>query len=62
MLVILVFGILNRFYKGKRENMETFGTLGFSFGIVSLARVITLEKKIKESGILKEKISNNKKE
>tara|TARA_B100000886_G_scaffold307307_1_gene240253 strand:- start:614 stop:742 length:129 start_codon:yes stop_codon:yes gene_type:complete len=42
--------------------METFGILGFTFGIVSLARVITLEKKIKESGILKEKISNNKKE
>ena len=42
--------------------MEAFGILGFTFGIVSLARVITLEKKIKESGILKEKISNNKKE
>ena len=42
--------------------METFGILGFTFGIVALARVITLEKKIKESGILKEKISNNKKE
>ena len=40
--------------------METFGILGFTFGIVSLARVITLEK-IKESGILKEKISNTKK-
>ena len=42
--------------------MEAFGILGFTFGIVSLARVITLEKKIKEFGMLKEKISNNKKE
>ncbi len=42
--------------------METFGILGFTFWIVSLARIITLEKKIRESGILKEKISDNKKE
>ena len=42
--------------------MEAFGILGFTFGIVSLARLIILEKKIKESCTLKEKNSNNKKE
>ena len=36
--------------------MEAFGILGFTFGIVALARVVTLEKKIKKSGELKEKI------
>jgi len=35
--------------------MEAFGILGLTFGIVALARVVTLEKKIKKSGILKEK-------
>tara|TARA_Y100001935_G_C17242570_1_gene476524 strand:+ start:191 stop:316 length:126 start_codon:yes stop_codon:yes gene_type:complete len=35
--------------------MEAFGILGFTFGIVALVRVVTLEKKIKKSGVLKEK-------
>ena len=35
--------------------MEAFGILGFTFGIVALARVVTLEKKIKKFGLLKEK-------
>ena len=38
--------------------MEAFGILGFTFAIISLARVVTLEKKIKKSGILKDKKRN----
>ena len=41
-----VYGMMGRFNKKKEKNMEAFGILGFTFGIVSLARVITLEKKI----------------
>ena len=40
--------------------MEAFGILGFTFQIVNLALVVTLEKKIKESGVLKEKTYNIK--
>ena len=36
--------------------METFGIIGFIFGVTALAKVINLEKQIKESGVLKEKI------
>ncbi len=39
--------------------MEAFGILGFTFGIVAIARIVTLEKKIKKSGILKEKTEIN---
>ena len=35
--------------------METFGIIGFIFGVTALAKVITLEEKINESGVLKEK-------
>ena len=34
--------------------MESFGIIGFTFGVVALAKIIMLEKKLKESGILKE--------
>tara|TARA_Y100000816_G_C25705207_1_gene372470 strand:+ start:166 stop:306 length:141 start_codon:yes stop_codon:yes gene_type:complete len=40
--------------------MEAFGILGFTFEIVNLAGVVTLEKKIKESGLLKKKAYNIK--
>ena len=33
--------------------MEAFGILGFTFEIVNLARVVTLEKKIKEKKLKK---------
>ena len=39
--------------------MEAFGILGFTFGIVAFARIVTLEKKIKKSGVLKEKTEIN---
>ena len=39
--------------------MEAFGILGFAFGIVALARIVTLEKKIKKSGVFKEKTEIN---
>jgi hypothetical protein len=39
--------------------METFGIIGFIFGVTALAKVVTLEKQIKESGVLKEKIESN---
>ena len=39
--------------------METFGIIGFIFRVTALAKVVTLEKQIKESGVLKEKIESN---
>tara|TARA_B100001245_G_scaffold193484_1_gene152019 strand:- start:14 stop:139 length:126 start_codon:yes stop_codon:yes gene_type:complete len=41
--------------------METFGMIGFIFGVTALAKVITLEKQIKESGVLKEKTESDDK-
>jgi len=41
--------------------METFGIIGFIFGLTALAKVITLEKQIKESSILKEKTESDDK-
>lgn len=40
--------------------MEAFGILGLTYEIVALARVITLEKKIKQSGVLKKTEADNK--
>ena len=34
--------------------MEVFGIIGFVFGLSALAKVIMLEKQLKESGVLKE--------
>ena len=33
--------------------METFGIIGFVFGINALSKVIMLENKLKEDGVLK---------
>lgn len=41
--------------------METFGIIGFIFGVTALAKVINLEKQIKESGVLKEKTESDDK-
>jgi len=41
--------------------METFGIIGFIFGVTALAKVISLEKQIKESGVLKEKTESDDK-
>jgi len=41
--------------------METFGIIGFVFGLSALAIVIMLEKQLKESGVLKEKTESNDK-
>ena len=35
--------------------METFGIMGFIFGLAALGKIILLEKKLKESGVLKER-------
>ena len=35
--------------------MEAFGIIGFVFGLSALAKIIMLEKQLKESGVLKEK-------
>ena len=35
--------------------MEVFGIIGFIFGLSALAKIIMLEQKLKESGVLKEK-------
>ena len=34
--------------------MEVFGIIGFVFGLSALAKIIMLEQKLKESGVLKE--------
>ena len=41
--------------------METFGIIGFIFGVTALAKVIMLEKQLKESGVLKEKTESDDK-
>ena len=41
--------------------MEAFGILGFVFGLSALAKVIMLEKQLKESGVLKEQVKSEKK-
>ena len=32
--------------------METFGIIGFIFGLAALGKVLSLEKQLKESGVL----------
>ena len=41
--------------------MEAIGIMGFIFGLGSLGKIILLEKKLKESGILKERTESNDK-
>jgi hypothetical protein len=40
--------------------METFGILGFIFGLGTFGNIIMLEKQLKESGVLKEKSESGK--
>jgi len=40
--------------------METFGIIGFVFGLTALSKVIMLENKLKEDGVLKEKAESGK--
>jgi len=40
--------------------MEAFGIMGFVFWLSALAKVIMLEKQLKESGVLKEKAESGK--
>ena len=35
--------------------MEAFGIIGFVFGLGALGKIIMLEEKLKESGVLKNK-------
>jgi len=41
--------------------METFGIIGFVFGLSALAKVIMFEKQLKESGVLKEQTKSEDK-
>ena len=41
--------------------METFGIIGFVFGLSALAKVIMLEKQLKESGVLKKQTESDDK-
>jgi len=41
--------------------METFGIIGFVFGLSALAKIIMLEMKLKESGVLKEQTESDDK-
>ena len=34
--------------------METFGIMGFIFGVAALGKVVLLEKKLKEKGVLEQ--------
>jgi hypothetical protein len=40
--------------------METFGIIGFVFGLGSLVKIIMLEEKLKKLGVLKEKAESGK--
>ena len=40
--------------------METFGIMGFIFGLGALGKIIMLEKKLKDLGVLKEKAESGK--
>jgi len=40
--------------------METFGIIGFVFGLGALGKIIMLEEKLKELGVLKEKAESGK--
>ena len=44
----------------RRLDMETFGIIGFVFGLTALSKVIMLENKLKEDGVLKEKAESGK--
>ena len=41
--------------------MEAIGIMGFIFGLSALGKIILLEKKLNESGILKERTESNDK-
>ena len=40
--------------------METFGIIGFVFGLGALVKILMLEQKLKELGVLKEKAESGK--
>jgi hypothetical protein len=41
--------------------MEAIGIMGFIFGLAALGKIILLEKKLKETGVLKERTESNDK-
>ena len=41
--------------------MESLGIMGFIFGLAALGKIILLEKKLKELGLLKEETKSNDK-
>ena len=41
--------------------MEAIGIMGFIFGLAALGKIILLEKKLKESDVLKERTESNDK-
>ena len=42
------------------NEMEAFGIIGFVFGLGALGKIIMLEEKLKELGVLKEKAESGK--
>ena len=42
--------------------METFGIMGFIFGLAALGKIIMLEKQLKESGVPKEQTESDDKQ
>jgi hypothetical protein len=47
--------------KSSNYKIESFGIMGLVFGVAALAKIIVLEKKLKESGLLKEETKSNEK-
>ena len=47
--------------KIRNYQMESLGIMGFIFGLAALGKIILLEKKLKESGLLKEETKSNDK-
>mgnify|MGYP005640505333 CR=1 FL=1 len=41
--------------------MESFGMMGLVFGLIAFIRVINLEKKLKDSGLIKDDSKSNEK-
>ena len=46
--------------KWRNYKMETFGIIGFVFGLGALVKIIMLEEKLKGLGVLKEKAESGK--
>tara|TARA_B100001094_G_C17888104_1_gene650280 strand:- start:167 stop:349 length:183 start_codon:yes stop_codon:yes gene_type:complete len=56
-----VCGMMGRFKNRKEKKYGSIWNIGLYFGVTALAKGITLEKQLKESGSLKEKTESEDK-